>query len=53
MEERLRKLLSKIEQLQIKMHDNMNVENVDQISNYIDKLDQIIADLEKVYEEGK
>lgn len=50
---RLQVMLSKIEDLQSTLHDRLNSDNVDQYSNLIDELGNVVSKLEDVYNEER
>lgn len=51
--ERLQGILSKIDNLQTNLHDRLNSDNVDQYSNLINELSDVVSKLETVYEEER
>jgi len=51
--ERLQGILSKIDDLQTNLHDRLNSDNVDQYSNLIDELGNVVSKLEDVYNEER
>ena len=51
--ERLQGILSKIDDFQNKLHDRLNSDNVDQYSNLINELSDVVSKLETVYEEER